>query len=975
MRRHGLRARIRQQRRLFQRLATRHALARRGHAGVRMLEAIGEWIDDRPHSVRFVPPLADTALAPTPFVIDVSAELADSMVVSDATSDAAPPSPPEPYAAAEARTRVGPQHHAVGSLPSAHAHGAPSVAPLRAAILPNDPPYAARPGVAAEVQPSAARDDSAAVREPDQLRSASPVAVTATTSAGSEPPRAATAAAPNVADASGALPAAASPPAPPASEHDMVVRRALAALRKSGELPPTPRTTAEPPREAVAATSTRSARPAPDRVTETTSSQARPADAGAVLAAPEQPADSAGTVVNALHDATPSLVAEHSDIATRATSMEVATETAATTPPAPAPPAPTAAAPSPPAEVEPTGTGRIDERRQARRPAHLPANRSPSASGADAPTAPNVPTAPPRASNAAGETSGQFQFTDVGRTPQEWRQLLIESLQPPTPRSARGGHATRVEPTPSAARGAQVDAKPAAAPRPAGPPMPVPAPTPTRTPTSAIAEPRGTPAGARRVPPAAPAPALDVPHGVTDRVPGPAWPDVRHAAEHARYDERDTSRPGSGTSTTDASMPEARAPGAAPPNTPTPGEPASVGSASDAAAAPPGSTQSPTPLPGSARQRSDALVADGHVPAPAPIDRSGEPPASTERPTEAPRIATDVAEWTDEEEADVRPGPAQTAPATANRAGGAPPPSARTPEPLLPSARRFLQPLVGIDPDTVRIHRDERAARVAAAHDADAVAVGDDIELGAGHDDRDPATIALVAHELTHVARARTHRFVPPVARGSWSPRHAPSALGATNVRGMDATSASVSASPADEETVARVTEARVHDAAARERAVSVTTAVEPDVAKRVPGPGRQATPHRHALTAAEAAAQRDAPNAGVPNGLTRVLGDPWGGLPAPWEPLPAFLTDGRQRVAAPSATPEAADAPNGRSTADAAPVVVHRAERGLGRAGEEPAHAETPPADAGGPDLDALARQVYDVLRRRLAAERRRGA
>lgn len=377
----------------------------------------------------------------------------------------------------------------------------------------------------------------------------------------------------------------------------------------------------------------------------------------------------------------------------------------------------------------------------------------------------------------------------------------------------------------------------------------------------------------------------------------------------------------------------------------------------------------------SARQRSDALVADGHVQAPAPIDRSGVTTAPIDRPTAAPRIATDVAEWTDEGEADARPNATQTAPATVNPPAGAPTRSVRADEPLSPSARRFLLPLVGIDPETVRIHRDERAARIAAAHDADAVAVGDDIELGAGHDDRDPATIALIAHELTHVARARTHRFVPPVARGSWSPRHAPSALGATSVRGMDATSASVSAAPADEETVARVAEARVHDAAARERAVSVTTAVEPDVGERVAGHGRQTTAYAHTLMSADTAPEPDAPNASVPNGLTRVSEDPWGGLPAPWEPLPAFLTDGRQRVVSPSAMPEAADAPNGRSTADAAPVVVHRAERGLGRAGEEPAHAETPPADAGGPDLDALARQVYDVLRRRLAAERRRGA
>jgi hypothetical protein len=44
-------------------------------------------------------------------------------------------------------------------------------------------------------------------------------------------------------------------------------------------------------------------------------------------------------------------------------------------------------------------------------------------------------------------------------------------------------------------------------------------------------------------------------------------------------------------------------------------------------------------------------------------------------------------------------------------------------------------------------------------------------------------------------------------------------------------------------------------------------------------------------------------------------------------------------------------------------------------RAVEEPAAtpAGAPAPEPAAPDLDALARQVYDVLKRRLAAERRR--
>jgi hypothetical protein len=53
----------------------------------------------------------------------------------------------------------------------------------------------------------------------------------------------------------------------------------------------------------------------------------------------------------------------------------------------------------------------------------------------------------------------------------------------------------------------------------------------------------------------------------------------------------------------------------------------------------------------------------------------------------------------------------------------------------------------------------------------------------------------------------------------------------------------------------------------------------------------------------------------------------------------------------------------------------IHYAEHGRSLEGEEgtsahaaPAHDAAPP-----PDLDVLARKVYDVLKRRLAAERRR--
>jgi hypothetical protein len=143
---------------------------------------------------------------------------------------------------------------------------------------------------------------------------------------------------------------------------------------------------------------------------------------------------------------------------------------------------------------------------------------------------------------------------------------------------------------------------------------------------------------------------------------------------------------------------------------------------------------------------------------------------------------------------------------------------------------------------------------------------------------------------------------------------------------------------------------------------------------------------------------------------------DPWGGLPAPWEPLPAWL-------AGPSAfvtTSDVAGLNNASGSsfdADRQPTAGAYAAAGLGNGGGSldggsgnsggssggsgdagggaggsggTAHfadtgrpLEVPPASAASPaagqppavepDLDALAQQVYTILKRRLASERRR--
>jgi hypothetical protein len=224
-----------------------------------------------------------------------------------------------------------------------------------------------------------------------------------------------------------------------------------------------------------------------------------------------------------------------------------------------------------------------------------------------------------------------------------------------------------------------------------------------------------------------------------------------------------------------------------------------------------------------------------------------------------------------------------------------------------------------------------------------------------------------------HSARARDRRFVPPVARAI-----AASDAAHTGSPGR------VSRSPAagEEELLARDVETRVRGAAARERERPhrivpdadrvgddiISEGFDGEVAELIDdSPGvRPASGHAHV---ARPESGRNGPS-------------PWGALPAPWEPLPAALiqsrtTDARQSgsasASAASVTPSPAPAPLVGS-AEPAPA-VHRAERGGGSAGEEPAHAEAPETAAQGPDIDTLARQVYNVLKRRLAAESRRGA
>jgi hypothetical protein len=257
--------------------------------------------------------------------------------------------------------------------------------------------------------------------------------------------------------------------------------------------------------------------------------------------------------------------------------------------------------------------------------------------------------------------------------------------------------------------------------------------------------------------------------------------------------------------------------------------------------------------------------------------------------------------------------------------------------------RRFLRAAVGVDPATVRLSRGQDAGRLTSAYRADAVTIGDDVALAPGRGDETAEGLGLLAHELTHVARRRDPTAIPPIARPSEQrPGFRPASPG----------------SATDEEALARTVEAQTVRAARMRFAPPVFPA-------RAEVPVAQ--PFDKQESARTAPPVEDAP-AAPDRGR-------WGNLPAPWEPLPDWLAPSRSAEAPPLPVVTVAPAPPVFTTPpQPGSPAVHAAE--TARTLPAPQQRETPAqeqAPAPAPDIDALARQVYAVLKRRLAAERRR--
>ncbi len=276
---------------------------------------------------------------------------------------------------------------------------------------------------------------------------------------------------------------------------------------------------------------------------------------------------------------------------------------------------------------------------------------------------------------------------------------------------------------------------------------------------------------------------------------------------------------------------------------------------------------------------------------------------------------------------------------------------AETAEPLSSATRRFLTPLLGFDPATVPLYHDEAATHWTRGYQADALTDGEAIAIRSDYKSDAPEFLGVLAHELTHLVRRQQPRFVPPIARA-----------------GTSKTNTFVAPELMDEEQIAHRVESRV-----RQAAQSVASPRESPRSEQASAPTRRGTE--------ESATSR------MP-GFT--LSENWGGLPAPWEPMPEMIAPisagihvpfsqpqmksaGTEPVGIRSAPVSTAFSPAPVAVAGAAPAPIQLAEEGRSLEEEVPSGVPAEGQQQVQPDLDDLARQVYSVLKRRLAAERRR--
>jgi hypothetical protein len=247
---------------------------------------------------------------------------------------------------------------------------------------------------------------------------------------------------------------------------------------------------------------------------------------------------------------------------------------------------------------------------------------------------------------------------------------------------------------------------------------------------------------------------------------------------------------------------------------------------------------------------------------------------------------------------------------------------------LRESTRTFLAPLIGFDPNQARVFVSPQATELTSSLNADGATVGTDVYLNNGFDEQAPEGMGLLAHELTHVGQNLKPDFVPPMLQST------PGQQDFSNESG---------------ETQARVVEARVTNTASL----------------FVPGISLEAGARQ---TTTAPMVSNTPPNADV-----------WNGLPAPWEAMPSFNSNSTEfvTVVSPNAPDSSATTNTGvASGSDASSALVQLAESDRpseNRDNAPPGAAGGQPPQQPGQDMDVLAQQVYEILKRRLSSERRR--
>ena len=262
--------------------------------------------------------------------------------------------------------------------------------------------------------------------------------------------------------------------------------------------------------------------------------------------------------------------------------------------------------------------------------------------------------------------------------------------------------------------------------------------------------------------------------------------------------------------------------------------------------------------------------------------------------------------------------------------------------------RRFVKPLVGVDPADVQFKRGAQAQNVLDTARADALTVGDSVLLTSSATDlSSPETIGLIAHELTHVARSRKPRYVPPVLQES----------------GQDDLQAPSPLFTGDDEPLARHVQGTVREMARGKMPAMQNAVASPEIER------------------------------------SEEVRAPWGDLPAPWEPFPSwarwpeatpqrgdssdsgagmadFVFGYASTLPSPaSSAPSVSDSAGSTESSGASPVQPAERDRlQTDRDGTDTSEKSGDQRGAPPPDLDILAQQVHEILKRRLAAERRRG-